>query len=218
MQVFQKLDLANDAVAAFPGSVSAAAFADGELVESYGIALLKDLGIGDGGVGHVGMDGGGAVVSFSGSAAAADGLVVAEGVVAEEEVVHGALGAGLDLEGFEDGVDEALAGFDVSAYDGGAVRGIFGEGGIEERFGEVDVDLGKESFVEGDGALDPEAEGVQEGALDDGGGGVEISVEDGACAGEVDLEAAFAVFDSDLDGGAVVEVFGGFGVGEVSGL
>lgn len=218
LKLFQKLDLPNNAVAAFPGSVSSAAFADSELVESYWIPLLQYFGIGDGGVGHVGVNGRGAVVSFASAGAAADGLVVAEGIVAEEEVVHGALGAGLDLECFEDGVDEALAGLDIAADYGGTLLWICVEGGVEEALGEVDIDLGKESFVEGDGALDPEAEGVEEGALDDGGSGVEVSGKDGAGAGEVDVEAAVAVFDFDLDGGAVVEVFGGFGVGEVGGL
>ena len=62
-------------------------------MQPHRVAVLDDLGIGDAGVGHVGVDTAGAVKAVDRTAAATNGLVVAEGLVAKAEVVHGALAA-----------------------------------------------------------------------------------------------------------------------------
>jgi hypothetical protein len=51
----KKLDLADDAIAPGVLAFSTGAATNGELLEPHGIAPLEDLGIGDGGVGHVGL-------------------------------------------------------------------------------------------------------------------------------------------------------------------
>ena len=90
----QEDDLADGAVPAAPAARSARAGADGETVQPHGVAVLQHLGVGDPGVGHVGMDGARAVEAGTGAGAAADGLVETEARIAEEQVVHRALAAG----------------------------------------------------------------------------------------------------------------------------
>ena len=113
------IEFADDAIATVPLANAAGSAAHGELAEAHGVALLDDLGIGDGGVGHVRVQGMSAVVAISSAGATGDGFVVAEACAAEEEIVHRALAAGLEAEGFDEGIDEALANFDIATDDGG---------------------------------------------------------------------------------------------------
>ena len=86
--------------------------------------MLQDLGVGEARIGHMGMHGAGAIEIRSRAGAAADGFVVLVAPVAEGEAVHGALGGGHDAECPEEGVGDALGGFDIAGGDGGGVVGI----------------------------------------------------------------------------------------------
>ncbi len=102
--------------------------------------MLEHLGIGDRGVGHVAVHRVGAVEAGAGAAAAADRLVVAEALVAEQHVVHRALAAGGHPEGLEQGVDQPLAGLHVAPHDRRRAGRILGKGRVEEAFRELDLD------------------------------------------------------------------------------
>ena len=86
--------------------------------------MFEDLGVGEAGISHVGVHGAGAIKTRSRASAAADGFVVLVASVAESEAVHGALGGGHDAKGAEEGVGDALGGFDVAGGDGGGVVGV----------------------------------------------------------------------------------------------
>lgn len=204
----EELELADEAVAAGVATFPAGVGAEAELMEADGVALFEDLGVGDGGVGHVGVETAGTGVIGSGTGTAADGLVVAKGGVAKEEVVHGALAAGLEVEGFEEGVDEALADFDIPTDDGGVAGGIVGELRVQQAGGEVDVDGFENAFVQGKVGAEEDAEDVEDGAADDGVGGVEIAGMHGGGAVEVEVEPVLATGDPDLNEGTVVEGLG----------
>lgn len=115
----EEFEFTDDTVATGERAAAAGVLADGKLVEADGVTAFEDFGVGDGGVGHVAVLGAGTGVGWAGAGAAADGFVVAKAVVAEEEVVHGALAGGLQLERFEEGVDNALADFNIAADNGG---------------------------------------------------------------------------------------------------
>src|SRR5690606_21942688 len=57
----QEADHAPRAVATAPPAVAARTAADRELLEQHGVSELQDLGVGEPGVGHVHVDGGGAM-------------------------------------------------------------------------------------------------------------------------------------------------------------
>lgn len=87
-------ELPDEAVAAGIAPLPAAAVANGELIETHGKTVFEDFGVGGAGVGHVGMNTGGAGKAGSSACAAANGLVVAAMAIAKDEIVHGALAAG----------------------------------------------------------------------------------------------------------------------------
>src|SRR5262245_61055805 len=95
---FEKLIGTDDAVAAGEFARPAGMAANAEFNDAHGITALDDFGIGDGSVGHVRVDRAEAVVFRAGAGAAADGFVVAKGGAAEDDVVHGALAAGLEFQ------------------------------------------------------------------------------------------------------------------------
>ena len=88
---------------------------------------------------------------------------------------------------------------------------VWREQGIEKAPGKDDADVVEEAFVEGEIGLNEEAERVEDGALDDGGGGVEIAGVEGRGTGEIDLEALIGLGEGQVNGKAVVEIFGGLG-------
>src|SRR5262245_8188845 len=102
---------------------AAGAAADREFLEADGIASFEDFRIGETGVGHVGVDGVGAVAARSRAAAATDGFVVAEGVVTEEEIVYRALTGGGEVKSAKEGIHNALGSFDVAADNSGQAGG-----------------------------------------------------------------------------------------------
>src|SRR4029079_10517734 len=91
---FQEPHGAAEAVAGVPLAFAARAFADVEVFQHHRIAELQNLRIGQPRVGHVGVHGVGAREARAGRRARADRLVILVRVVAEVDVVHGALGAG----------------------------------------------------------------------------------------------------------------------------
>src|SRR3954467_12047882 len=105
----QEGDLAYGAVSSPPAARPARAPADGEALQAHGVAVLQHLGVGDAGVGHVGMNGARPREPSPGAGAAADRLVEAEALAAEEEVVHRSLAAGGEAQRLDQGVDQPLA-------------------------------------------------------------------------------------------------------------
>src|SRR5439155_10486094 len=73
---FEKADDAGDAIAARPSALAARAVADLEFLENDRIAEFEHFGIGQTGIGHVSVDGAGAVKTRTRARAAANGLIV----------------------------------------------------------------------------------------------------------------------------------------------
>lgn len=88
---FEEFHFADQAVATSVLSLAAGTSSNRKLPQSNRVALFEDLRIGDGGVGHVGVKTAGAIIIGTGAGSAADGFVVAETVVAEDEIVHRSL-------------------------------------------------------------------------------------------------------------------------------
>ena len=195
---------AHQAVAASVGAGAPGAATQGEAVEAHGVAVLEHLRVGDLGVGHVGVHPARAVPPGGRTGAAADGLVVAESLVAEAEVVHGALAAPRQFQGLEQGVGETLAGLHVAADDGRTPLGVVDEGRIEQAVRNHDLEGLEEAVVERQPGRDHQPHDVHGDALDDRRGGVEVARMDRAAAGEVDARAVGP--DNQLDGGIPAEL------------
>ena len=150
--------------------------------------MLQDFDIGDGGVRHVGVQRVRAVVSIPGAGAAAECFVVAELVVAEDYVVHGSLAAGLEMERFDQRINQPLTGLNIAAYHSWALSGIRGEGWIQKTPRQVNGNILQQPFVEGQCFLKQEPKHVQDCTSDDCGCGVEVPAVLGAGAGETDLQ------------------------------
>ncbi|MCS1412175.1 MAG: hypothetical protein M2R45_05379 [Verrucomicrobia subdivision 3 bacterium] len=129
---FGESELSDQPVASGVLALAAAVWADCELVQGDGVTVFEDFRVGDAGVGHVGVDTAGAVKGVGGASAAADGFVVADAIVPEDEVVHGALAACGQPQGFDQGVHNSLAGFDVAGRNCGAGTWIVRKFGIEK--------------------------------------------------------------------------------------
>ncbi len=97
----QEFQFADDTVAASPAARAAGAATDGEAPQPYRIAKFQLLGIGDAGIGHVGMYRRAATKARPGTRPAADGFVIAKMGIAKEEIIHGALATSSKPEGFE---------------------------------------------------------------------------------------------------------------------
>ena len=136
-----------------------------------------------------------------GACAACDGFVILVAVIAEGEIVHGALGGGHRAEGAEKCIRHGLARLDIAADHRG------GEGGREHRaFGNDDLDRLEAAFIERDIVIHHAAEDIKHGGARDGGRRVEIACECRTRAREVDQRAARAAvhFHGDADFRAVV--------------
>ena len=171
--------------------------------------MLQHLGIGDPRVRHVGVDGARAVEARPGPGAAADRLVVAEALVAEEQVVHRPLAAGGEPERLEQGVDHPLAGLDVPPHHRRSLGGIVREGRIQHPGRDPDLDRPQDPLVERQRLGDQQAQDVEHGAADHGGRRVEVPRMDAGRAGEVDVTAGSragpAISIRTAIGGAVVQ-------------
>ena len=107
-------DAAMRSVPALPLARAARATADMEILENHGEAEFEDLGIGQARVGHVGVHARRAVPARPGRRTGADRLVILILVVAEGEVVHGALRASHRAERTEEAVRDRLRHLDVT--------------------------------------------------------------------------------------------------------
>ena len=146
-----------------------------------GKAPLEDLRIGQARVGHVRVDGAAAVVPGAGASSAADGLVILHLVIAEGEVVHRALRRGHHAERAVQGIGDDLRRLDVAGNDGRRRVGT-----QHAAFGNDEIDRLQAALVHRDVFIDQRAEDVQHRRATDGGGGVEVGVELGRRAAEVD--------------------------------
>ena len=105
-----------------PRSAGASAYC--EALEPYRVALFEHLRICDPCVRHVAVHGGSARKARTGADTATNRLVVPKVLVAEKDVVHGALTPGGQAKGLEEHVHDALAGLDIAANDRRAAFGI----------------------------------------------------------------------------------------------
>lgn len=80
---FEKFNGAEQSVAAVECALAAGAGADGKLQAADGVAVFEDFGIGNGGIGHVHVDAGGAMETGAGGRATANGFVVAKAIGTE---------------------------------------------------------------------------------------------------------------------------------------
>lgn len=55
------------------------------------------------------------IEAFTCTTASTDGLIIAEFIGAEDEIVHGALATGYIIKGFQDEIDQSLGSLDVSS-------------------------------------------------------------------------------------------------------
>ena len=149
----EERDLADRAVTAAVLPGTAGAPSDGEAVETHGVTLLQDLGVGDPGIGHVRVHGIGSVEAGPRPAAAADGLVVAEPVRAEERVVHRALAARAHAKRSKQRVDDPLGRLDVAAAHGRRQAGVIGELGVQHATGNPDVDGPHDALIKRKGLI-----------------------------------------------------------------
>src|SRR5690606_36546399 len=116
-------DFAHSAVASAPAPAAAAAAADRETVDAHRVAPFQHLGVGQPGVGHVGLHASGAVetariacsaLQYAGTRASGYGFVVLVTLVAEGEVVHRSLRSTHHPERAVQRIGDALRGFDVA--------------------------------------------------------------------------------------------------------
>ena len=185
MHPLQKAHAADGAVPAPVASPPAGTAVDDMRLEQHRITPFEHLGVGQAGVGHVGVDRRGAVEVRPRAAAAADGLVVLVGVVAEGEVVHRPLRRGHRLECAEQRVGGPLRGLDVAGADRGRI--FAGEDGALR---DDEFDRHETAVVQGDVGLDEGAKDVEHGGPGDRRRGVEVPGLLLARAGEVDAHAA----------------------------
>lgn len=172
----------DDAAAAAEPAAPAAAPPDRELPHQHGIPLLDDLDVRRARVGHVDLDGRGAVPGRARALAAADRLAVAEpeaalggssrlrrAVAEEPEAVHAALGPRRGPERVEQEVDEPLRRQRVAAADGGPRRRV-----QEAVLGQDDPRRREAPLVQRDVRPDQEPERVDQRRVGDGGRRVHV--------------------------------------------
>ncbi len=167
--------------------------------------MLDDLGVGDAGVGHVGVHAARAVRALDGAAAPTDGLVVAEAVVSEAQVVHRALAAAGKREGLDQGVHQPLRGLDVAAHHGRAAARIGGEGRVEQPLGDPELHRLEQPLVERQVEIDEQAHDVHGHAVDDRRRGVQVARVHTRAAREVEHRLPVSDGQSGDERRAVVE-------------
>jgi hypothetical protein len=159
--------------------------ADLEALHPDGKAVLHHLHVGDPGVRHVHLGGVGAREPWTRAGSPSHRLVVGARV-AEEDVVHGPLAAPGQLEGLEEGVHQPLARLHVAAHHRRAAGRIVLEvaGSAGPREGDQSDRL-HETLVQGELLAGQETQDVEDGASNDGLGGVQVPGMNPAGAGEV---------------------------------
>ncbi len=114
----QELDGAHEAIATRLRAGAATVASEREFPHQHREAFFENFRVRDPGVGHVGVHPAGAREARARARAAADGLVVAEALVAEGQVVHGALARGQHPERLEQRVRDALRRLDIAGCHG----------------------------------------------------------------------------------------------------
>ncbi len=122
--LFEELDLSDDSVATFELSLAATALTQGKPAKDNGVALFKDLGVGDTRVGHVRVHTALAVPRGPRSGTPRYRLIVAELAITEGQVVHAALACRTGPESFQDDICDSLRSQYVSANNRCLSRGI----------------------------------------------------------------------------------------------
>ena len=205
----EEAQLSAQAVAAGIAARPARSAAQGEALETHGIPVLQHFGVGDPRVRHVGMDSARPPEPRPGSGPAADRLVVAEGVVAEQCVVHRALPAGTESQRLDQRVDDPLARLDVAADDRRAAPRIGRKLRVQHAARDLDLDRFEQPLVELEGHTDQQPQHVDRGAPYDRRRRVQVAGVDGCTAREVDPRRTAIHRHLDLDRRTVIQAFPG---------
>lgn len=144
----EKLKLADDSVATAVPSPTSASLANRKPMQSYGEPSFEDFRIGDPGIGHVGVNRVGPVMLPGRATAATDRFVIAEGRVANQHIVHGALRSRRDLQCSEQDIDDPLTGLDVSRDNRCASSRIVVGRRIKQPRGDGDVDVAQDAIAQ----------------------------------------------------------------------
>ena len=194
---------ADAAAAAVPAARAAAAGPDPVGLEQHRVTPLEHLGIGEPGVGHLGLHHVGAVEAVARAGAAGHRLVVLVAVVPERHVVHrpGPLGHHPQRRVQRAGDD--LGGLHVARGDRGRV--LRGQHGV---LGDDHGERLQAAGVERDVVVDQGPEHVEHRGHGHAGRRVEVVLELTGRAGEVDLGGPVLLVDSycDVDFRAVVQL------------
>ena len=190
-------------MAAVPAARAAAAGPDPVGLEQHRVAPLEHLGVGEPGVGHLGLHHVGAVEAVARARAAGHRLVVLVAVVPERHVVHrpGPLGHHPQRRVQRAGDD--LGGLHVARGDRGRIFGREHGPGRDDHVQRLQA-----AGVERDVVVDQGAEHVEHRGHGHAGRRVEVVLELAGRAGEVDLGGPLWLVDfyGDLDLCSVVEL------------
>ncbi len=198
----EKSDAPDRPVAAAPAAPAARAAADLEALEQHREAPFEHFGIGEPGIGHVGLHHVRAVKARAGARAARYGLVVLEAGVAEREIIHRALGRRHHAERAVQRVGHALRGLDVARDDRRRVSRA-----QHAALRNEDLERLQAAGVEGNVLVDEGPEDVEHRGHRHRGRRIEIVRQLRRGAGEVDRRGSFVLPDRDphFYEGAVVE-------------
>ena len=83
-------------------------------MKANGVAYFQDFGIGDRSIGHVCMNGVTTRSRRGRTTAPTYCFIVAEVIIAKDDIVHGSLRAGSHTQRLEQDIDQSLAGFHVT--------------------------------------------------------------------------------------------------------
>jgi hypothetical protein len=106
---------------------------------------------------------------------AADGFIITESFVPENEVVHGSLRTGCYPQGFEEEIHQTLTGFHITPNHRWTLLGLVDKWRVEHALLKDDFDGFEEPFIQGDAVAKEQPEDVEYDAVDDGWGGIEVA-------------------------------------------
>jgi len=196
-----ELHLADEPVAAAVLAVASGAGAQRELAQQHRETTLEHLRVSEARIRHVGLHATRPVEARTRSGAAGNRLVVLVARGAKREVVHRALGSGLQPERAVQRVDDALRGFDVAGND----RARWCR--VEHRaLRHPDVERAQAPCIQRDRFLDQRAENVQHRRNGDRARCVEIVRTLCRGAGEIDDRRTRIPVDRDADCDALAVV------------
>ena len=112
----EEADIAYDAIATTPLTGTARAGANCEALYTDGVAVLQNFCIREARIGHVSLERGCAIKSFSRTSPPADGLIVLQPRITKSEVIHRALSGSEDSRREKERIRYGLAGFDIPGY------------------------------------------------------------------------------------------------------